>query len=673
MSERKKYILRDDVSLPKPEVEFKYRDDLNDSQFEAVSTLEGPVLVIAGAGSGKTRTLVYRLAYMAERGISPESVLLLTFTRRAAEEMLRRAASLVSADIGKVEGGTFHSVAAGILRRYASAIGYPNNFTILDTADSLELVNRCRAAARVDFKDKRFPRRQTLLRLFSKAVNKNQPLEFVVYDDFPHFVEFIEPMEAIRAEYERIKTERGMMDFDDLLLKLIALLEGNEAIRNNLQKQYRYIMVDEYQDTNPLQAKIVELVAGPRSNVLAVGDDSQSIYAFRGADYRNILDFPKLFKNCKIIKLEINYRSTQEILDVANFSIDLAIDKYTKILTASRGHGRKPVVIAAENESFQSRFVCQKVLEHREEGIELNQMAVLFRSSYLSSDLEIELGRRNIPYVKRGGLRFFESAHIKDLIAHLKLLENPMDELSWIRVLRLIDGVGAVTIEQLLGRLLASPSPLAALLEVDKPRTEAFKRFRTLMAELFRAQRESSPEDLLAIVNSYYEPVLKDKFDNYPQRQRDIQHLLGIASRYRSLNSFVTDLSIEPQDRFAEVGDAVDPDNEKLTISTIHSAKGLEWRVVFLIWALDGRLPSAYSVRNDEELEEERRLFYVCVTRAKEHLYLVYPINIYDRMYRVMCQPSRFLEELDRTLYEQWDLSEEYVEEDNDDSGEIIH
>lgn len=671
MPKKKKYILRDEVALPKAEEEFSYRDDLNDAQFEAVSSLEGPVLVIAGAGSGKTRTLVYRLAYMSERGIRPEEVLLLTFTRRAADEMLRRASALVSTEMGKVEGGTFHSVAAGILRKYAKAINYPSNFSILDIADSMELINRCRAAAGLDFKERRFPRRQTLQKLFSKTVNKSTPLEMLVYDEYPHFCDFIEPMERIRIEYERIKEERGMMDFDDLLLKLIELLEKDDAIRKKLQRQYRYVMVDEYQDTNPLQAKIVQLLAGPKSNVMVVGDDSQSIYSFRGADFRNILEFPKLFPNCRIIKLETNYRSTQPILDVANAVIEGAVEKYTKILTAMRGAGPPPVVIASEDESFQSRFVAQKMLEHREEGIELDQMAVLFRSSYLSSDLEIELGKRNIPYVKRGGLRFFESAHIKDLIAHLRILTNPMDDLSWARILRLIEGVGPATTELLLGQLLSAPDPFAALLEVDKPRRDSFQRFRTLIADLRRRSRDSSPTELLSVVSDYYEPILKDKFDNYPQRIRDIQHLIGISNRYRSLNSFTTDLSIEPQDRFADV-DETDLDREKLTISTIHSAKGLEWKVVFLIWAIEGRFPSSYTVFNDEQMEEERRLFYVCSTRAKDHLYLVYPVNVWDRQSRAMCQPSRFIEELPLELYEQWDLTEDGEDED-DDSEDVVH
>jgi len=675
MSEKKKkYVLRDDVALPKPEVEFTYRDELNDAQFEAVSALEGPVLVIAGAGSGKTRTLVYRLAYMVEQGIRPEEVLLLTFTRRSAEEMLRRAAGLVSGEFGRIEGGTFHSVAAAILRRNAEVIKYPNNFTILDTADSMELIGRCRSAAGIDFKQRRFPRRQTLQKLFSKAVNKDMPVEMIVYDEFPHYVEFIEPMEAIRGEFEKVKAARGMMDFDDLLIKLIELLEKNEAIRRKLQRQFRYIMVDEYQDTNPMQDRIVQLLAGEKGNVMVVGDDSQSIYAFRGADFRNILEFPKRFPGARIIKLEINYRSTQQILNVANATIDKAVEKYTKILTAIRGAGPKPVIIPAEDEAYQSRFIAQKLLEHREEGIELNQMAVLFRSSYLSSDLELELGRRNIPYVKRGGMRFFESAHIKDLVAHLRLLANPTDELAWSRSLRLIDGVGPATIDLLLGSILSDPQPFAALLKAERPKTESFQRYRTLMADLWRRRDKSAPSELLSIAHEYYEPILKDKFDNYPQRIRDIQHLIGISNRYRSLSSFVTDLSIEPQDRFAETGDETDPDSEKLTISTIHSAKGLEWQVVFLIWAIEGRFPSTFSVRSDDQLEEERRLFYVSTTRAKEYLYITYPINIYDRQMRVMCQPSRFVEELPLDLYDQWDLTEGSDEEDEADlEGDVVH
>ncbi len=672
MPERKKYILRDEVSLPGPEEEFRYRDDLNEAQFEAVSALDGPVLVIAGAGSGKTRTLVYRLAYMVERGIRPDDVLLLTFTRRAAEEMLRRAAALVSPAVGRIEGGTFHSVAASILRRHASSIGYRSNFTILDTADSMELVGRCRAKLGIDFRKSRFPRRQTLQKLFSKSVNKGTPLEMLVYDDFPHFSEFIELMEQIRTEYDRLKIERGMMDFDDLLVRLVELLENSEAVLKQLRRRYRYIMVDEYQDTNPLQARIVGLLAGREGNVMAVGDDSQSIYAFRGADFRNILDFPKQYRNCRTIKLEVNYRSSQQILDVANASIDRAVEKYTKILVAARGAGPKPVIIAAEDEAFQSRFVSQKLLEHREEGIGLDDMAVLFRSSYLSSDLELELARRNIPFVKRGGLRFFESAHIKDLVAHLRLLVNPADDIAWSRSLRLVGGVGPVTVDRLLGFILSAPQALKALMEVESPKSESFKRFQTLMADLWRRRESSSPAELLELVGEYYEPILRDRFDDYPKRLRDVQHLIGVSNRYRSLNSFVTDLAIEPQDRFAEVGDEVDLDDEKLTISTIHSAKGLEWRVVFLVWALEGRFPSSYAVHNDEQLEEERRLFYVCVTRAKEHLYLLYPVNIYDRLTRVMCQPSEFVKELPDDLCEQWDLQED-AEEPENDQEQTVH
>lgn len=665
---KKKYVLRDDLALPREKPPLRFADDLNDSQIEAVTTLDGPVLVIAGAGTGKTRTLVYRLAYMADAGISPKNVLLLTFTRRSAEEMLRRAESLVSDNHGRAEGGTFHSMAAAILRKYASVIGYPNNFTILDVADSTELIGRCRTASGIDFKKMRFPRKITLQKVFSKSINKSTPVEFVLYDEYPQYCDFQEPIEKIRIEYEELKKNRGMMDFDDLLLKLIELMKENEQIRKILQNQYRYLMIDEYQDTNPLQAEIIELLAGKKGNVMVVGDDSQSIYAFRGANYRNILDFPSKFNDTKIIKLERNYRSTQQILDVANNSIERAVEKYTKVLSAERGNGNLPVVIAAEDESFQSRFVTQKLLEHREDGIDLNQMAVLVRSSRLSSDLELELAKRNIPFEKRGGLRFFESAHIKDLIAHIKLVSNSNDELSWLRVLKLVDGIGEIYAERILQSIFGATDPIEELLKQEKPKTTSFMSFKRLMNDIYRMKDTTAPIDMLQRAHEYYQPILEDRYDNYPQRKRDIEHLQGIASRYRSLDSFVSDLSIEPQDRFADVGDELDPDMEKLTISTIHSAKGLEWRVVFLIWTLEGRFPSSFTVLNDEALEEERRLFYVCVTRAKEHIYILYPVNIYDRRSRVMCQPSRFLEELDSSLYEQWDLTEDDDAEDEIES-----
>ena len=662
---KKKYVLRDDFALPKKEEDFRFVEELNEQQAEAVTTLKGPVLVIAGAGTGKTRTLVYRLAHMADMGIRPKNVLLLTFTRRAAEEMLRRASTLVNSDAGRAEGGTFHSVAAQILRKYSTHIGYPHNFSILDTADSMELIGRCRSSAGIDFKQKRFPKKSTLQALFSKSLNKSTPLEFILYDDYPHYCDFIDPMEKIREEYTRLKEERAMMDFDDLLVKFIELMEKDEKVLAQLRARFRYIMVDEYQDTNPLQARIIELLAGEKGNIMVVGDDSQSIYGFRGADYKNILEFPKKFDNCKIIKLERNYRSTQQILDIANYTIDNAIDKYTKVLKAERGPGQEAVVIAAEDEAYQSRFVAQKMLEHREEGIDLNQMAVLFRSSRLSSDLELELSRRNVPYEKRGGLRFFESAHIKDLLSHIKVVNNPQDELSWARSLQLIDGVGAVTRERILSQILSMPDPVEELLKLDKPKTTSFLGFKKVMNDIYRA-RESSPEELMDIVSKYYYPILEKNFDNHPQRKRDIAHLMGIAGRYKSLNSFINDLAIEPQDTFADVGDEVDFDDEKLTLSTIHSAKGLEWRVVFIIWALEGKFPSSFSVVKNEELEEERRLFYVSVTRAKEYLYIIYPVNIYDKRTRVMCQPSRFVEELNDDLFEAWDLTE-----DDDDIDDI--
>jgi DNA helicase-2/ATP-dependent DNA helicase PcrA len=319
-----------------------------------VTTIKGPVLVVAGAGTGKTRTLVYRLAHMVNQGIRPKNVLLLTFTRRAAEEMLRRAEALVSDSAGRAEGGTFHSIAAMILRKYAQLIDYPSNFTILDTADSIELIGRCRTAQNLDFKSKRFPRKATIQNLISKSINKNTPIEFIVYDDYPQYIDFIDVLEAIRQEYNSIKKDRGMMDFDDLLINMVKLLKENEEIRLRLRNRYKYLMVDEYQDTNPLQAEIIELLAGENGNVMVVGDDSQSIYAFRGANYRNILEFPKKFKNCKVIKLEKNYRSSQKILNVANRSIENAIDKYTKVLEAIRGDGKQVVVVAAEDESFRA-------------------------------------------------------------------------------------------------------------------------------------------------------------------------------------------------------------------------------------------------------------------------------------------------------------------------------
>src|SRR5438552_5703523 len=447
------YTLRPRSDAPERRYRIDYEGELNPAQHAAATTLEGPVLVIAGAGSGKTRTLVYRVARLVESGVNPGQILLLTFTRRAAEEMLRRAGALGGASCERVAGGTFHSFANVVLRRTARHVGLEPNFTILDRGDSEDVVNLLRSRAGLDRKDRRFPRKRAILEILSMAVNRAKPLDDVVTESYLHLAEHLDALEPLGLEYARYKREKNLVDYDDLLVLLRDLLRDQPEVAAQLSRTYRFIMVDEYQDTNPLQAEIVRGLASAHPNVMAVGDDSQSIYSFRGATFRNIMDFPKAFPDTRIIKLEENYRSTQPILDLANAIIDQAAEKHTKVLRTRRADGPPPLLVQCNDEQAQSRFVCQRILELREEGVPLDEMVVLFRSSFHSFDLELELQRADVPFVKRGGFKFIETAHVKDVLAHLRIIANPRDAVSWHRVLLLLEHVGPRTADDIFTHL----------------------------------------------------------------------------------------------------------------------------------------------------------------------------------------------------------------------------
>jgi DNA helicase-2/ATP-dependent DNA helicase PcrA len=658
-------IPADTYVLRRPQREPRFRLDyqglLNAAQLEAVVTIDGPVLVVAGAGSGKTRTLVFRVARLVEQGVDPQSILLLTFTRKAAAEMLRRAAGLLDGRCEQVAGGTFHSFANLVLRRHGRALGLESAFTILDRSDAEDVVGLLRARMGLDKKDKRFPRKQTIAEMFSMAVNKSRPLRDLIDDCYAHLAEHADDLADLESAYQAYKRERQVVDYDDLLVKLHELLRDHQAVRTQLGQRHRYVMVDEYQDTNPLQAAIVRLLASAHDNVMAVGDDAQSIYAFRGADFRNIMDFPKLFPGTRVIALEENYRSTQPILDVANAVVSQAREHYTKILFTRQPQGPQPLLIAAANENYQSRFVSQRILELREEGVPLNEIAVLFRSSFHSFDLELELTRADLPFVKRGGFKFIETAHVKDALAHLRVIENPRDAVSWHRLLLLIEGIGPRTADDIAGRLLGASDVAAAL---EAMTAKPYSTDLRALAGLFRRIGDGArrPDEQLGEVLRYYEPLLKRVHpDDYPKRSRDLEHFVSIAARYRSLQSLLTDMALEPPTDSVNDVLAVDEDEGLLCLSTIHSAKGLEWHTVFVIWAVDGKFPSAFSMRSEAELEEERRLLYVAVTRAKQHLYLCYPINMYDRANgMVLSKPSRFLDGIPRQLLRPMQLVEQY-------------
>ena len=646
-----RYILRrEPASETSPRFRIDYAGVLNPAQLEAVTTVEGPVLVVAGAGSGKTRTLVYRVARLVEMGIDPTRLLLLTFTRKAAGEMLRRATELLDGRCEKVAGGTFHSFANLVLRRHGEAIGVARAATILDRGDAEDVIDIVRAQLGLDKAEKRFPRKQTVASILSMAVNKSVELPSLVEESYVHLLDHLESLMALRHAYAEYKQRQRLLDYDDLLLKLRDLLAASAEVRELLGRRYAYVMVDEYQDTNRLQAEIVRLLASEHDNVMAVGDDAQSVYSFRGAHFRNIMDFPRLFPGTRIIALEENYRSTQAILDATNAVIEKARERYTKRLFTRREGGETPLLVAAQSEQQQSQFVCQRILELREEGVPLREIAVLFRSSFHSFDLELELARRDIPFVKRGGFRFVESAHIKDVLAHLRIVANPLDAVSWFRVLRLLEGIGPKTAADLTRDLGTAVDP-AALLEQAKRgnRTE----LAALAGLLRRLAAIAAPAELVQAVVVYYDALLKRAHpDDFPKRQRDLEQFGVIAARFASLEQMLSDMALEPPgDSVGDVLAAETPEEGLLTLSTIHSAKGLEWHSVFVIWALEGRFPSLYNLGKEEEMEEERRLFYVASTRAKEKLYVSYPLNVYDRgSGMILGQPSRFVEDIPETI-----------------------
>jgi ATP-dependent DNA helicase UvrD/PcrA len=627
----------------------KYAELLNPAQLEAVVHRDGPLLVIAGAGSGKTRTLIYRVARLIESGVSPGAILLLTFTRRAAQEMLARAERLVGERSRGVAGGTFHSFANLVLRRNGAPIGLKPNFTILDRADMEDVVNLLRTRMGLASRERRFPKKSTIAEVISMARNKRRPLEEEIDIDFAHLLEHSSEIIELARRYEAYKRERGLLDYDDLLYRLAELLENHEAVRRRLSDTYRYIMIDEYQDTNLTQSELVRALAATHNNVMAVGDDAQSIYSFRGANFRNIMDFPAMFEGAKIVKLEENYRSLQGILDLANDVISRASEKYTKVLFTMRRGEFRPMLVRAQDEHMQSRFVAQRILELREEGVELSEIAVLFRSSLHSFDLELELQRRDIPFIKRGGFKFIETAHIKDVLAHTRVIHNPADAVSWLRVLTVVPGVGHRTAERTIDSLVSAAEPEKELARISpgaRGKADAgLARLAALIAAL-RGEGKRPPEQIASVLE-YYLPLMRDAYpDDYPRRERDLEHFQNITERYRSLEQMLADMALEPPSDSLGGVLATDPEEGYVTLSTIHSAKGLEWRVVFLIWAADGRFPGPMSV-GVEELEEERRLMYVAITRARDELYLSYPIYMFDRANGyLMGRASRFLEDL---------------------------
>ena len=625
------------------------KETLNPAQQEAALFNDGPILVIAGAGSGKTKTLVYRVARLVDEGVSPESILLLTFTRKASQEMLERATTVLDERCHRVSGGTFHSFANSMLRRYAPAIGYDANFTILDRGDSEDLIQQIRKEKEMGAGDKRFPKKATIASVIGKAVNTGKSIETLLGIDFPQFLPFARDIEAIARDYQQQKHHMRVMDYDDLLTKFYSLLSTCPDIREKLQHQFQYIMVDEFQDTNAIQSNIIRHLVNDKQNVMAVGDDSQSIYSFRGADFKNIMSFPDTYPDATVIKLEENYRSDRPILDLTNAIISGATEKYAKNLFTSKEGGQKPTFIDCKSDNEQSKFICQKILELREQGINLKDIAVLMRSGWHSNDLEVELQSANLPFVKQGGFKFIEAAHIKDIIAYMRVIFNPLDSLSWNRILTQFEGLGPKSANKIINDIQEGMlSPVAAISGHQK---KAYYQELVGLVNLVLnpMNKEVKPSQIVQAVLDYYIPIFKMTYDNFTKRESDLDSFLAISERYPTLESFINEMSLDPPTSTDAEADS--DDKEKLTLSTIHSAKGLEWNTVFMLSAVDGYLPSFQSLNDPKQLEEERRLMYVALTRAEKNLFILKPnltyaaTNYYRHTGMSFAKPSRFLEE----------------------------
>ncbi len=651
-----------------PRLRLNLEQDLNEPQRAAVTCGDGPKLVIAGAGSGKTRTITYRVAYLMSRGVPPSAILLATFTNKAAREMLRRVETITGSEVGKVWGGTFHAIGNRLLRHYASRLGFSPSYSILDEQDQRDLLKVCVTEAKIKVEEQRFPAAAILQDLISFAFNTQQPLERVIERRTPQFAPWTAEIRAVAGRYDAKKRAAQVMDYDDLLRYWLKLLQEQSDVATRLGQQFRYLLVDEYQDTNLIQAEIVERLAGGNGrNLMVVGDDSQSIYAFRGAHYDNILKFPERNPGTEIFKLEINYRSTPQILSFTNASIHHNQRQHRKTLEATRPRGPLPVVIPVNDVYQEAAFVAQRLLQLRDEGIPLQDMAVLYRAHAHSTILQAELIRRNIPYEIRSGVRFFEQAHIKDVVAYLRVLDNPFDEIAWRRLLLMIPRIGNATAARVWQTIAQTANPMATV--VSQPTGEAlpagarsyFTRFQHDLRALTQAAQENPPAVLVeAVLETGYSEYLKAKYDAATSRLEDIQQLAVFARPYHTLQSLLSELVLLGELYGQEVAAGSTPDTERVILSSVHQAKGLEWREVFVIRMCEGAFPSPMALREPDGEEEERRIFYVATTRAKDELYLLHPlIDMGPRgSSQLLLQPSRFLQEIPFMLYEQGAIEE---------------
>ena len=657
-----------------------YAAELNEQQLAAVTAPPGPLLVIAGAGSGKTRTLTYRVAYLLENGVDARNILLLTFTNKAARQMLDRVSNLLPVDAAGIWGGTFHSIGNRMLRRHGSALGYSSGFTIMDREDQKDLIATVVASSGIDPKEMRFPKANVLADIFSFVVNTERPIEELLAEKFPYFLPLLEQIKDVQARYERKKKATNSLDFDDLLEKTLRMLLEHEHIARVYRRQFQFILVDEYQDTNKIQADFIDILAREHQNVMVVGDDAQSIYSWRGANFQNILEFPKRYPKAQVFRIELNYRSVPEILEVANSAIAANVKQFKKNLSATRdSKAMKPALVALNDGSEQAQFVAQRVLELRDEGVELNEIAVLYRAHYHAVELQLEFSRRGIPYQITSGIRFFEQAHIKDVASFIRFVANPRDEVAFKRMVRLLPGIGGKIAENLWNGWEKSLDSVIVAAVAERgpgpttPATEAAAagdrscsigerllklsistRSKKMWEQLAQTLDEIAPNGkpnppsamIVSVVEAIYDDYAKANFTNYELRREDLNQLASFARQFSNAQEFLSQLALI-SNVDAEPAPNAATDNEAVNLSSVHQAKGLEFHTVFVIWLTDGMFPSSRSLETRDAIEEERRLFYVAITRARDELYLSYPhMRLNAGFGDVFQRPSRFLKEI---------------------------
>jgi DNA helicase II / ATP-dependent DNA helicase PcrA len=644
-----------------------YAAELNKQQLAAVTAPPGPLLVIAGAGSGKTRTLTYRVAYLLENGVDARNILLLTFTNKAARQMLDRVSNLLPVDAAGIWGGTFHSIGNRMLRRHGSALGYSSGFTIMDREDQKDLIATVVASSGIDPKEMRFPKADVLADIFSFVVNTERQMEELLAEKFPYFLPLLEQIKEVQARYERKKKATNSLDFDDLLEKTLRMLLEHEHIARVYRRQFQFILVDEYQDTNKIQADFIDILAREHQNVMVVGDDAQSIYSWRGANFQNILEFPKRYPKAQVFRIELNYRSVPEILEVANSAIAANVKQFKKNLSATRdSKAMKPALIALNDGSEQAQFVAQRVLELRDEGVELNEIAVLYRAHYHAVELQLEFSRRGIPYQITSGIRFFEQAHIKDVASFIRFVANPRDEVAFKRMVRLLPGIGGKIAENLwngweksLNEKGDGVSWTERLLKLNVS-TRSKKMWEQLAQTLDEIAPDGKPNPpsamIVSVVEAIYDDYAKANFTNYELRREDLNQLASFARQFSNAQEFLSQLALI-SNVDAEPAPKAAADNEAVNLSSVHQAKGLEFHTVFVIWLTDGMFPSSRSLETRDAIEEERRLFYVAITRARDELYLSYPhMRLNAGFGDVFQRPSRFLKEIPNELLEDWEV-----------------